>query len=106
MFKVPCVRVRQSAGFSKLSGTAVIAGTPDAPAARRVQVLTADLIPIHVATTFSDAAAGEWEVEGLADRRALGGYTAIGYDHPGVHDPVAKTRLIPTPMPPDPAEHP
>lgn len=103
MQRVPFARVWQNAGFSRLDGTAVVAGTPDVPAARRVQILTADPPPRHVATTFSRAA-GDWSVESIGV--IPGGYTAIGYDHTGVHDPVAKTRLIPTPMPPDPAEHP
>ena len=102
MLMVPYARVWQNSGFSRLSGTAMVAGTPDVAVACRVQILTADPPPRHVATAFS--VGGEWSIEGI--RIIPGGYTAIGYDHTGVHDPAAKTGLIPTPMPPDPAEHP
>jgi len=93
---------RGDAGGCAISGTTALAGSPDSPTSRRVQLLRSISAPVLVAETWSDAA-GAWAFDGLAARP---GYTVIAYDHTGVHDPVAKANLIPTPMPPDPAEHP
>lgn len=82
-----------------LTGTTAIAGNPDIPVRRVVQLfrrgLTQDWMSHSsiVASQLSDAA-GAWRFDGL-DATQL--YHAIAYDHTGVHDPVVKLNLIPTP---------
>jgi hypothetical protein len=87
-------------------GTTAISGTPDTPVAgRAVQLLRRRRDTTLVSETISDAT-GAWSFDGIQGRAAGDGYTVIAYDHTGTHDPVAKADLIPSPMPPDPAEHP
>lgn len=95
------------AGCSVLTGTVTVAASPiDVPAAgARVQLLRSIAEPMLVREVWSDAA-GAYAFEGLLHRPAAGAYTVIGYDSTGAYDPVAKANLVPTPMPPDPAEHP
>lgn len=92
-------------GLHYVSGTTKIAGAPDQAVTRRAQLLRSVRNPVLVGEVYSDAAGG-WIVENIAKRPAGDGYTAIAYDHTGTYDPVAKAGLVPTPMPPDPAEHP
>ena len=97
---------RGHAGACALGGSTSTAGSPDVPVTGRVvQLLTGGVTPRCIATALSDAA-GTWTFARLSHRPDGAGYTVIAYDHTGVHDPVAKANLIPTPMPPDPAEHP
>lgn len=83
-----------------LYGTAAIAGAPDAPVRRRVQIIAAGenahghvfpLIGQAVTWTWSDAA-GNWSVANLDPALQ---YHVIAYDHTGVHDPVIKLNLTP-----------
>lgn len=104
MLPVSVVRLSRFAGYSAIDGSTVVAGTPDAPVSRRVQVLQSTREPVLVADTWS-ASDGSYRIDGIAYRPPGDGYTVIAYDHTGVHDPVAKGNLVPTPMPPDPAEH-
>lgn len=78
----------------------VIAGDPDAPVRRRVQIVEA--VPNahgHIFPATSGEARWHWagpdgklNVTGLdPDKR----YHAIAYDHTGVHDPVIKLNLTP-----------
>jgi hypothetical protein len=100
------LRLRADAGVFRLAGTTAIAGTPDTPApARSVQLLRGRIDPALIRETISDAS-GAWSFDGIQGRDPGDGYTVIAYDHTGTHDPVAKADLIPSPMPPDPAEHP
>lgn len=93
-------------GLQRLAGTTAIAGTPDTPAAgRAVQLIRRRRDTSLVSETTSDAA-GAWSFDSIQGRNPGDGYTVIAYDPTGTHDPVAKANLIPTPMPPDPAEHP
>jgi hypothetical protein len=106
IFPLPAGRVSGDAGLQRLAGTTAIAGTPDIPApARAVQLLRSRRDTTLVSETISDAS-GAWAFDGIQGREPGDGYTVIAYDHTGTHDPVAKANLIPTPMPPDPAEHP
>ena len=105
IFTSPQVRTFFGIGNSAMHGSTLVAGTPDAPVSRRVQLWSGILLaPRLIVTQYSDA-------EGLYTFTRLGrsltsdGYTVIAYDHTGVHDPVAKTNLVPSPMPPDPTEH-
>ena len=101
----PPVVCSYDSGVSQLEGTTVIAGASDTPApGQRVQLLRTIMDTTAVGRTRSDEAA-QWLVEGIRARRQGEGCTVIAYDHTGVHDPVAKADLIPSPMPPDPAEH-
>lgn len=95
-------RARPFGGASYLTGTTVVAGAPDSPAPlRRIHVLTTDVWPRLVRAPVSDAG-GAWLIEAITARWQ---YTVVAYDDAGVHDPVAKANLVPTPMAPDPAEH-
>ncbi|MCK0508463.1 hypothetical protein [Aromatoleum anaerobium] len=96
---------RADRGLNRLRGTTSIAGSPNIPTSRRVQLLRSVNVPVLVAKTWSDAA-GAWAFDGIAPRQNGAGYTVISYDHTGVHAPAAAASLIPTPTPPDPAEHP
>lgn len=100
------VRATPDRGLQALAGTVAIGGTPDTPVVGRlVQLLRARRDTKTVRTTRSETG-GAWAFDGIQGRSPGDGYTVIAYDHTGTHDPVAKANLIPTPMPPDPAEHP
>lgn len=84
----------------RLYGTTAIAGTPDAPVRRRVQICEAvsnahghifPSVGASVAWTWADDA-GNWEVNNLDPALK---YHVIAYDHTGVHDPVIKLNQIP-----------
>ena len=84
-----------------LSGTTVIAGLPDAPVRRRVQIVEATsnahglvfpTIGSHVAWTWASDS-GEWSFDRLNPERR---YHVIAYDHTGQYDPVIKMNLTPT----------
>jgi hypothetical protein len=106
IFAPQATPVTSDAGLQRLAGTTAIAGTPDIPApARAVQLLRRRRDTTLVSETISDAS-GAWAFDGIQGREPGDGYTVIAYDHTGTHDPVAKANLIPSPMPPDPAEHP
>lgn len=96
---------RLTEGHNSLSGSTAIAGDPDTSApGRSVQLLRSVRLPHFIAGVVSDTA-GQYAFEHIRHRPASDGYTVIAYDHTGVYDPVAKTNLVPSPMPPDPAEH-
>lgn len=85
----------------RLFGTTKVAGNPDSPARRRVQVIPAAqnahgfVFPnaeAAVAGTWSDDT-GNWEVRNLDPARK---YHVIAYDHTGQYDPVIKMNLVPT----------
>lgn len=85
----------------RLSGTAKVAGAPDSPVRRRVQIVAAvSNAHGHVFPSASAVATwtwadedGNWEVRNLDPSLK---YHAIAYDHTGVHDPVIKLNLVPT----------
>ena len=83
----------------RLYGTAAIAGDPDTPVRRRVQLFTSANAhgQVFPATQYVDwqwsAADGSWSFSDLDPSRR---YHAIAYDHTGVHDPVLKLNLVPT----------
>ena len=87
--------------IGRLFGTTKIAGTPDAPTRRRVQVVLADSnahglafpAPAESSTWTWAHENGNWEVRNLDPARK---YHAIAYDHTGQYDPVVKMNLIPT----------
>lgn len=83
-----------------LYGTTVVAGLPDAPVRRRVQICEAvsnahgHIFPTtggKVTWTWADAA-GNWSISGLDPSKK---YHVIAYDHTGVYDPVIKLALTP-----------
>lgn len=84
-----------------LRGTTAIAGSPDTPVRRRVQVTAATgnahghIFPaVSTDTTWVCAdESGNWEVRNLDPALK---YHVIAYDHTGVHDPVIKMNLVPT----------
>ncbi|HRP96313.1 MAG TPA: hypothetical protein PL143_08695 [Rhodocyclaceae bacterium] len=99
-------RIRPDDGLNALFGSTAIAGDPDTPApSRRAQLLRSVLQPTLVAATTSDAD-GTYAFDRIRHRTASDGYTVIAYDHTGVHKPAAAANLVPSPMPPNPAEHP
>lgn len=84
-----------------LHGTTAIAGSPDAPARRRVQAMSSGsnahghifpLVGALVTWVWADES-GNWEVRNLDPALK---YHVIAYDHTGVHDPVIKLNLTPT----------
>jgi len=85
-------------------GTTVLAGSPDAPVRRRVQlfeIANAHGMAFPTAATPVrwqwSAADGSYRFEGLDPAKTYG---VIAYDHTGVHDPVVKLNLkpeVPTP---------
>lgn len=91
------------AGFSYVHGTTLTTGAPDTPAPASRVSLYKDGISLSLVRFGVSSEAGEYSLTSLPASRT---YTVIAYDPAGVHDPVAKANLIPSPMPPDPAEHP
>lgn len=93
-------------GVNKLFGTTAAAGSPD------VAVPQSKVILFYPATTMVMRATGLSDaVGGFAFERVLSGggfmsHALIALDPSGQYDPVCKTNLIPSPMPPDPSEHP
>lgn len=84
----------------RMYGTTAIAGMPDAPVRRRVQICAAasnahgNVFPsvgAAVAWTWADDA-GNWEVRNVDPDLK---YHVIAYDHTGVHDPVIRLNLTP-----------
>lgn len=84
-----------------LSGTTAIAGLPDAPVRRRVQIVEATSnAHAHVFPTVGEFVAwtwagdsGEWSFDRL---NPASRYHVIAYDHTGQYDPVIKLNLVPT----------
>lgn len=83
----------------RLFGTTKVAGLPDAPVRRRVQLVSTEnpggvIFPIStlVAWFFSDEN-GNWEANNLDPALK---YHVIAYDHTGQYDPVIKMNLVPT----------
>ena len=96
---VSAVRGLRSRRAGRLYGTTAVAGNPDAPVARVVQIAHA---PNAAGTLFPGAqlvgavlsnASGAWS---LSDLDPTLRYHAIAYDHTGVHDPVIKMNLVPS----------
>lgn len=84
----------------RLYGSTVVAGSPDSPVRRRVQIIAAaanahgHIFPslgAFVTWLWADEA-GNWELPGLDPAQQ---YHVIAYDHTGVYDPVIKLNLIP-----------
>lgn len=77
----------------------VIAGLPDQPVPRRVQLFVA---ANALGTVFPTASLVATQVTGDDGRCRFEHldpaqrYGVIAYDHPGEHDPVIKTNLIPS----------
>lgn len=85
----------------RLFGTTTIAGAPDAPVRRRIQVVEKTenahghvfpALGVFVTWAWADES-GNWEVRNLDPALK---YHVIAYDHTGVHDPVIKLNLTPT----------
>lgn len=90
-------------GRGYLEGTTALAGTPDAPVSRRVHLIVQMSSRPELAfpgrimrTVWSDPATGAWRFDYL---NTAAKFAVLAYDHPGVNDPVAKTNLVPTPLP-------
>lgn len=94
-----------TSGLHRLSGTTSIAGSPDVlVAARPVRLLSGWLDTRTLMQTISNAG-GAWHFDAIAGRVPGDGYIVLAADPTGTYDPVAKAGLVPSPMPPDPAEH-
>lgn len=103
MRPIHCYRVSGWDGHSQIVGSTVV-GDPAVPVAgSRVGLLTGALIPIGV-RVLSSSATGDYTF--VRVRSTAEGYAVIAFDPSGVYDPAAKANLVPSPMPPDPAEHP
>ncbi|ENO82079.1 hypothetical protein B447_05058 [Thauera sp. 27] len=85
----------------RLFGSTKIAGSPDVPIRRRVQIVSAvsnahgHVFPnseSSVTWTWADED-GNWEVQNLNPSLK---YHVIAYDHTSVYDPVIKLNLVPT----------
>jgi len=87
-------RRRALSGPATLAANTVIAGLPDSPVAREVELIDLSLLPAR--QTAWSAANGEVEFARLPPGRR---YLMVSYDHTGVYDPVAKLVTIPTPLP-------
>lgn len=90
-------------GSGYLEGTTKVAGAPDVPVRRRVHLVVqmsprSDLVfPGRIMrSVWSDPVTGAWRFDYI---NVSAKCAAIAYDHTGVNDPVAKTGLMPTPMP-------
>lgn len=80
-------------------GTTVLAGSPDVPVRRRVQLFECanahgmafptSVIPVRWQWSAPD---GSYRFEGVDPAKTYG---VIAYDHTGVHDPVVKLNLVP-----------
>lgn len=83
----------------RLYGTAAIAGDPDTPVRRRVQLFTSSNAhgQVFPMTQYVDwqwsAADGAWAFSDLDPAQR---YHVIAYDHTGQYDPVIKLSLVPT----------
>ena len=96
----PAVRVQITpAPPGVIAGTTVVAGSPDAPVRRRVQLFECSnahgmAFPTNsIAVRWQwSAADGSYRFEGLDPAKTYG---VIAYDHTGVHDPVVKLNLVP-----------
>lgn len=83
-----------------LEGTTAVAGSPDSPVQRLVQIFThsnahGQVFPTNaiIRWQWSDPA-GNWRFDNLDPSQRYG---VIAYDHTGTYDPVVKLNLIPTP---------
>lgn len=102
------LRVRMPArddGVNRVFGETTVAGNPETSVACRVQMMRSVREPVHIREQWSEGN-GAYVFDWLGFRSASDGYTVIAYDHTGVHKPAAAANLVPSPMPPDPAEHP
>lgn len=80
-------------------GTTVLAGVPDVPVRRRVQLfecasahgMAFPVAAIPIRWKWS-AADGSYRFEGVDPAKTYG---VIAYDHTGLHDPVIKLGLVP-----------
>lgn len=83
----------------RLFGTTMVAGDPDAPVRRRVQLFTAANAhgQVFPQTQYVDwqwsAPDGSWAFFDLDPAQR---YHAIAYDHTGQYDPVIKMNLVPS----------
>lgn len=96
----PAVRIQVSPIPSGvIHGTTVLAGSPDTPVRRRVQLFEAGnalgmafptaSVPVRWQWSAPD---GSYRFTGLDPAKTYG---VIAYDHTGVHDPVIKLNLVP-----------
>ncbi len=91
----------QNLFVARLYGSTKLAGLPDEPIRRRVQIVSAETNAHgHVFPTVASFSTwtwadenGNWEVRNLDPALK---YHAIAYDHTGQYDPVIKLNLIPT----------
>lgn len=79
-------------GKGTLPATVAIAGTPDQPVAREVELIDLALLPER--RTKWSTEAGAVQFDNLPPGRK---YLMVGYDHTGAYDPVAKIVTVPTP---------
>lgn len=89
-------------GAFRLIGTTIVAGSPDVPLPGATVVLMPSIRYPRVAAIAGSDAVGSWEFSRLRSQ----GYAVLALDPTDTYDPVAKAGLVPSPMPPDPAEHP
>jgi hypothetical protein len=80
------------AGAGALSGDTVIAGLPDTPVSREVELVDLALVPARRRQWSSEA--GAVHFSGLPIGRR---YLMVAYDHTGAYDPVAKFVTVPIP---------
>lgn len=96
----PAIRVQITPiPLGVIHGTTVLAGGPDAPVRRRVQIFQSgnslgmvfptSAIPVRWQWSAAD---GSYRFTSLDPAQTYG---VIAYDHTGVHDPVIKLNLIP-----------
>lgn len=101
----PSLRTSQDRGLHRLAGTTSVAGSPDvAQPSAPVLLLRGVADTSTIRRSISDDA-GVWSIDRIARRAAGDGYAVLALDPTGTYDPVAKAGLVPSPMPPDPAEH-
>lgn len=93
-------------GLMRLSGTTVVAGSPDASIGSIPVFLVRSIQRLLTIRRTISSPTGAWVFDRIvAPRTADGGYVTIAFDPAKAYDPACKTNLIPSPMPPDPAEH-
>lgn len=99
----PCSLPSPGSGANRIFGTVSFSGTPDAPAVGALVLLrTADLAGGVPALSSQADTAGGFVFDGVASTMLS---LVVAFDPANQYDPVCKNKLIPSPMPPDPAEH-
>lgn len=105
-FRRKYLLIQSHTGINRIYGTVAFAGSPDIPTPGSLVVLSVGRFYVPRSSTTSDEA-GAYTFEGLRGwTHPEEKFSVMAYDPTGQYDPVAKAGLIPSPMPPDPLEHP